>query len=40
MQVIYKRLLIQGFIVGDYLPTLGVQFKKDMSQVRLTMLHI
>ncbi|KAL3157229.1 hypothetical protein ABBQ38_001466 [Trebouxia sp. C0009 RCD-2024] len=31
-QVIYKRLLIQGFIVGDYLPTLGVQFKKDMSQ--------
>lgn len=35
LQVIAKRLLIQGFIVGDYLPTMGAQFKKDMSQVRL-----
>ena len=32
-QVIGKRILIKGFIVGDYMSTIGPQFSKDMSQV-------
>lgn len=33
LQVIGKRILIQGFIVSDYFPTVGPSFRKDMSQV-------
>ena len=32
-QVIGKRILIQGFIVSDYMSTMGPQFSKEMSQV-------
>ena len=35
VQVIGKRIKLQGFIVMDYYATLGEQFQKEMSQVRL-----
>lgn len=39
VQVIFKRLLIQGFIVGDYMSSVGPQFRKDMSQVGSVLLQ-
>ena len=35
VQVIGKRIKMQGFIVMDYYATLGEQFQKDMTQVSL-----
>lgn len=33
LQVIGKRITMQGFIAGDYYPTLGAQFQKEVAQV-------
>ena len=35
LQVIGKRIKMQGYIVGDYYPALGAQFRKEMAQVSL-----
>jgi len=39
LQVIGKRIKMQGYIVMDYYPTLGAQFRKEMAQVSLCCLH-
>ena len=33
LQVIGKRITMQGFIVSDYYPTVGAQFQKEVAQV-------
>ncbi len=35
LQVIGKRIKMQGYIVMDYWPTLGAPFHKEMAQVSL-----
>ena len=34
LQIIGKRILIQGFIVGDWMAAVGPKFGQDMSQVQ------
>lgn len=33
LQIIGKRLKLEGFIIGDHFKTHGPDFKRDMSQV-------
>ncbi len=35
LQVIGKRIKMQGFIVSDYYPTVGAQFQKEVAQVSI-----